>query len=180
MRKIKVCESCGELKPHSAHGLCHKCYNHKMNYSKPMEKNKTCPSFLGIHVTEKLLLKRFKNTKAMSNNNEGFDFVCNKNYKIDAKASVLRFEKNLPDFNGCFEFNINKNQIADYFCCVAYDDRENLNVINAWLIPKNAISKKGKMICELMKLSIAKNQMDFWKKYEMDINILDNCCNSMK
>lgn len=69
--------------------------------------NKNCALYLG-GIAEHLLIKMFKEVKVMSFGNHGFDFICNQNFKIDAKSSAT-------GHNGYWRFNINKNSIADYF-----------------------------------------------------------------
>jgi hypothetical protein len=171
-QNLIICKECGELKPYYRNGYCNTCYNHKMGICQPYNENKTCAAYLGTKI-EKLLIVRFKNTVAMPYGHKGFDFLCDKGYKIDAKSSSLTS-------NNFWMFRINKNQIANYFFCVGIDNREDMNIINAWLIPSDAISKKGIVVNELVGLKISQNQTAYWDKYKKDINSLNDCCNSMK
>lgn len=38
-----------------------------------------------------------------------------------------------------FSFKVNKNKIADYFLCIAFDNRKNLNVKHIWLLKGDII-----------------------------------------
>ena len=88
------CAKC-ENKIIHGHGLCQKCYNKEHNKShrnktnkqhrerayittsrKPMDENKKCALFLGIHIAENILSKTFKNVKRMPNNTPWYDFIC--------------------------------------------------------------------------------------------------------
>jgi len=100
----------------------------------PMKINKKCASFLGCHVAERVLSHVFKDVEKMPYGNIGFDFICNKGFKIDVKASCLHV-------NNSYAFHINRNKIADYFLLVGFDNRENLNPQHIWLMKSNIIIK---------------------------------------
>lgn len=97
-----------------------------------MKINKKCPLFLGCHVAERVLSHVFKDVERMPHNNKGFDFICNKGFKIDSKASCLHKDNT-------YIFHINHNKIADYFLCIAFDNRDNLNPQYIWLIKSDEI-----------------------------------------
>ena len=172
-QNLIICKKCGKLKPHRARGLCHACINHKMGKNKSMSENKECASYLGIVVAEKLLSKVFKNVKQMPNNNIGFDFICSKDMKIDVKSSVLRFDKRFKKHKGNWSFRINKNTIADYFLCIAFDNRTDKNPQHLWLIPTEKIN-------HLVGLNISKLQTHKWTQYEQSLNKTLECCNELK
>ena len=131
--------------------------------------NKNCPNYLGVTVAERVLSKVFKNVERMPNNNPGYDFICNKGYKIDVKSSTKIKNKNK------WTFKINHNRIADYFICMAFDDRKNLNPLHIWLIPSKEIN-------HLETLTISESKVDKWNKYELfdKLNKVIICCNMMK
>lgn len=172
-KQLIKCKNCGKLKPNVAFNLCKSCYDYKNGISKPMNLNKSCTAYLGIHITEKLLSKVFKNVQQMPYGHKSFDFKCNKGMKIDAKSGILLFDKNFPNHKGQWHFNIKRNKIADYFCCVAFDNRESLTPQHIWLIPANKIN-------HLQKLNISKNKTKKWSEYEMNLNKTLECCNEMK
>ena len=179
-----LCNVCHENKKHHAHGMCDSCYTkwwkrqfpaqYKAKEAKqriknghlPYSQNKTCPMFLGVHVAEQVLAKVFKNVIQMPINNPGYDFICNKGMKIDVKSSCLRS-------NGQWTFEIHKNQTADYFLCLAFDNRQQLTPLHAWLLP-------GKDINHLVKASISKPTLSKWDAHELDIHTIVKCCDSLR
>ena len=132
----------------------------------PMSENKDCSQYLGITVNERLIRHHFKNIKVMPVGYPGYDFICNKNMKIDAKSSCL-------NASGRWIFAINRNTEADYFLCVAYDDREHLNILHVWMIP-------GKDVNDHQSISIRPSNVHKWDKYIYDIEGFSACCNTMK
>lgn len=122
---------------------------------KPMSDNTDCASYLGIHITESMLINVFSDVKRMPNNSRGFDFICKNGLKIDAKSSV-RFDRKQ---HGRWCFSINRNKQADYFACVGFDSRECLNPIHLWLIP-------GQRVNMLKNLVICESKIERWEEYE--------------
>lgn len=138
---------------------------------KPMSENKTCSSYLGCHVAERVLSKVFKNVEVMPPNHPGYDFICNKGKKIDVKSCCM-----LPahDTHACrWLFTINRNSVADYFLCIAFDNRDGLNPLHIWLIPAINIS-------HLQGASISVTTIDKWDEYRIDITKVIKCCNKIK
>lgn len=167
--KIK-CKICGKLRQHAGYGLCGTCYSHVKGLKTPMSKNKSCSSYLGVHINEQLLSKIFRDVKQMLPNNPGFDFTCNKGMKIDAKSSVTRISK---VGTKSWHFHINKNKIADYFFCVAYTSREDPKPLHMWLIPGEDVNNK-------MGITISETTLYKWYKYEQSVNKALSCCAKMK
>ena len=132
----------------------------------PMSENEDCPQYLGITVNERLIRHRFKEIKVMPFGFPGYDFICNKNMKIDAKSACL-------NKRGYWSFAIRRNTEADYFLCVAYDNRNDLNIIHVWMIP-------GDKVNHLMGLAIRPSTIHKWDKYIYDIEGFSSCCNEMK
>jgi len=153
-----------------------KKWYYKNTSRQPMKDSKNSPIYLGIYVAENVLSKVFKNVEKMPNNNPGFDFICNKGYKIDVKSSVL-LKGGKRDKNLGWSFAINKNKIADYFLLIGFDNREDLNPLKLWLIPGNILNEqKGKHITNIEKVLLK------WKQYELN-NELEKviiCCNKFK
>lgn len=199
----KVCKECGEEKPLSEfykhgkyyRGKCKECLKkywklpenrerHRINernrchrngiYS-PMDKNKECTAYLGIVVAERVLEKVFKNVKRMPNNNPGFDFICNKGYKIDIKSACLHFPKNRK--NPYWHFNIEKNHIAHYFLCIAFDNRKDLNPKHIWLIPNKILRDKNTFAIVNTEKILSK-----WEQYELNEKLeqVITCCDTLK
>lgn len=130
--------------------------------------NNKCGIWLGIHVAEQVLSKVFKNFQRMPTNNPGYDFICGKNYKIDVKSSCLVKNKLKT-----WTFVINKNIIANYFLCLAFDNRGDLNPLHIWLIPSNILNHK-------VSTSISESTLYKWSQYEQSLDKVLTCCNTMK
>ncbi len=132
----------------------------------PMSENKTCPMYLGVHIAERVLSLVFKDVKRMPPTNPGYDFICNKGKLIDVKSGCLKANgKNL----GMWTFIINKNTIADYFLCMAFDNRENLNPMHLWLLPSAEFNDKKA-------IGISLSTIHKWDKYELNISKVVKCC----
>lgn len=131
--------------------------------------NPDCSTFLGVVVAERVLSKVFKNVQRMAQGNPGYDFICGKGFKIDVKGSCLR--KKLEQWN----FHIERNQEADYFLCLAFDNRKDLNPLHIWLIP-------GDVLNHLIGTSIARSTLEKWSKYELTDKLGDvlACCDTLK
>ena len=131
--------------------------------------NKNSSTFFGVTIAEQLLAKVFKYVERMLNNNPGFDIICNQGYKIDIKSATKPKDKNY------WLFNIRHNPIADYFLCLAFDNRINLNPMHVWLIPSKEIN-------HLTNLGISESRLDKWNKYELSdkMDKIIGCCNIMK
>lgn len=145
-------------------------YLHRIGKYQPMGKNRDCSSFLGIHVAERVLSHVFKHIQRMPNNTPGYDFVCSGGYKIDVKSSCRHQYEDRVDQ---WMFRIKKNQIAEAFLCLAFDDRESLVPEYIWLIPSNEIN-------HLVNATIAETTLSKWDKYKLPIDRVSTCCNIMK
>jgi hypothetical protein len=135
----------------------------------PIYENKACSMYLGIHVAERVVSKVFDTAERMPHNNPGYDFVCNKGKKVDVKSACARIR------GGCTEwgFGIARNAVADYFLCIAFDDREQLNPMYIWLLP-------GCLVRHLTVASICASTIDKWDKYVIDIDNIVSCCDEMR
>ena len=184
---LMKCTKCGNENIRS-NELCGQCYSkqyyasnrdkrkessRKYRYThgtKPASENKQCTSFLGVYVAEQVPSKVFKNVEKMPTNNKGFDFFCNKGKKIDVKSACTHTRNAHGD---SWIFHIKHNNTADYFLCLAFDSRENLNPLHIWLIP-------GEIINHQMRTSIAKSTLHKWDEYKLDITKTIKCCTEMK
>lgn len=133
----------------------------------PFNKNKDCPMFLGVHVAERVLSHVFKDVEVMPMNHPGYDFICARDKRIDIKSAC--FLGKPPHWH----FNIFRNTTADYFLCLAFDNREDLNPLHAWLLP-------GEKFNHLMNASIRPSTTYKWNKYQLDISKINGCCDSMR
>ena len=133
---------------------------------RPYNENKECTLFLGVHVAERVLSHVFKNVKRMPIGNPGYDFVCGRGYKIDVKSSCLNVDNK-------WQFDIDHNTIADYFLCLAFDNRENLNPLHLWLLP-------GSKLNHLTAATIRPTTIDKWDEYKLDVAEMVACCDTIK
>lgn len=140
------------------------CY--PRGYSGGSINNKTCAAWLGIRA-EIILANLFKKVKKMTYSNPGFDFLCGKGYKIDVKCSCLTVKYK------AWKFNINHNKIADFFLCLALNNRDDLDPFHIWLIP-------GDVINQFSGLTISESTLDKWSEYEQSLDKVIQCCDMMK
>ena len=138
---------------------------HRKQGQQPFDENKKCASYLGVYIAEWALSQAFKNVKRMPVNNPGFDLICNKG-KIDVKSACLRKDSR-------WQFHIDHNTIADYFLCLAFDNREDLNPMYAWLIP-------GVKVNHLVSTTIAVTTIHKWDAYKLDVTKVAMCCDAIK
>lgn len=135
-----------------------------------MSTNKDCSSFLGVHIAERVLSRMYDNSvEVMPYGHRGYDFICDRSYKIDCKSSCLRTDKNQE----YWAFSIKRNDEADYFLCLAFDNRDDLNPIYCWLIP-------GHVINHLDIITIRESTLDKWSTYEQPLNRILSCCNQIR
>jgi len=132
----------------------------------PMGKNRECSSFFGIHIAERVLSRVFKNVKRMPVNNPGYDVICSRDKKIDIKSSCLHK-------NGCWCFNITCNTTADFFLCLAFDNREDLNPLHAWLIPGGKVNHRAGV-------TISPTTLHKWDAYRLDTTKISACCDTLR
>lgn len=137
---------------------------------KPMSENKSCSSYFGCYVAERVLSGVFKDVNVMPPNHHGYDFICNSGKKIDVKSSCVVLNKGKRVSWG---FTINKNTVADFFLCIAFDNRDDLNPLHLWLLP-------GGVVNHLMRASISINTIDKWDAYKMEMDKVIECCGTMK
>ncbi len=146
----------------------HRDYYHSHNVYQPMSKNKECPLFLGVHVAERVLSNVFQNVERMIPNNPGYDFICNKGYKIDVKSSCRSTIR--PN---TWKFGINNNKIADYFLLLAFNNIDELIPEHFWLIPSSIINDKNT-------ISFSERTLYKWEQYERPIEPITKCCNVLR
>ena len=128
--------------------------------------NKDCSLYFGIYVAERVLRHSLKNVEVMPMHNPGYDFICNKGMKTDVKSSCLYK-------TGGWVFHINHNTKADYFLCLAFDNRDNLNPLHVWLLPGKNVNQKGAA-------SIKLSTIHKWDQYKLDISKVTTCCDVIR
>ena len=190
MRSSKVCPKCGIEYPASEFGVrkdnrwggkarylggyCKKCnaeyqldWTHRIGKRKPMGENRACSSFLGIHIAERILAHYFEEITMMPNNNRGYDFLCKKGFKIDVKSSCLMKSRD------AWCFVIDRNQIADYFLLLAFDNRTDLEPQHIWLIP-------GPILSSNVSAWVTPRTFKKWSQYAMSLDKVVECCEKMR
>lgn len=137
---------------------------------RPFDENRECTLFLGVHVAERVLSHVFNDVEQMPINNIGYDFICNHGKKIDVKSSCMRLHQgHAPNW----VFAIKYNTIADYFLCLAFDNRDNLTPLHIWLLPRNTVN-------HLDSAFICTTKISKWDDYRLDISKTIACCDAMK
>ena len=140
------------------HAKHQKQHRYDTGQATPMNEDKTCSCYLGCYIAEPALISLFKNVQRMPTGFRGYDFKCSNGYLIDSKASCKRIRKNKSNGWG---FNIRKNKIADYFLCIAFDNRKNIKAKYIWLIPGDVINDKTY-------LTISESKINKWDEYKLD------------
>lgn len=128
--------------------------------------NKSCSLYLGVHVAEHVLSHVFKDVAVMPLGNPGYDFICNGGKKIDVKCACIGFKGN-------WQFKINRNTSADYFLCLAFDNRKDLTPLYAWLLPADKYN-------HLMGTAICPSTLCKWNNYKLDLTKVGECCDQIK
>lgn len=134
--------------------------------TQPFNENKACSSYLGVHIAERVLSHVFKDVEVMPRNNPGYDLICNLGKKIDVKSSCLHAD-------GKWSFTIKHNTTADHFLCLAFDNREDLTPLHAWLLP-------GEKFSHLTKATISPSTISRWQAYRLDLTKINACCDAMR
>jgi hypothetical protein len=156
--------------------VCKKCSAKRVNDDahkrgvKSVKENKECASYLGCHVAERVLSNVFKDVEVMPYGNPGYDFICNKGKKIDVKSGCIIYKENKSP---CWTFKISRNKTADYFLCIAFDNRENLTPLHLWLLPSRYC--RDKITCAISESTIFK-----WDEYRIDVTKVTECCNKIR
>ena len=202
VRPIITCVICCEQKEHHAKGMCKDCYSieyDRKNREKRLEyyrqhskeiseyrkvkyanlptsggskTNKECAQYLGVHIAERVLKHVFNDVEVMGMNNPGFDFICNKGKKIDVKSSCRhKYDKKSDSWS----FHINYNITPNYFLCIAFDNRNDINIEHLWLIPGEDINNK-------LGIVITESRLNKWKQYELNekLDEVIICCDTLK
>ena len=163
--------------PHRKCVSCEDEYTRNYNIARghiPMDLNPKCALYLGVHVAERVLVDEFKELERMPNNNPGYDYICGKGFKIDVKSASGRILAMKNDYLS-WVYNIKGNHRADYFLCLAFGSRQDLNPVHLWLIPAKLVNSK-------MMLTIRGSQEDLtkWSAYERPLDGVIARCDAMR
>lgn len=150
---MKQCSHCKRLLSEDSFGVdnsrpdhlkvhcktCQRVMYRELRGDSTYDKHTSCTWYLGVHIAEPMLLEYFGNATRAQPNTVGYDYICSKGYKIDVKASCVIQPKWTSPYWG---FGIRRNNIADYFLCIAFDNRTDLNILHTWLIPALVVVDK--------------------------------------
>lgn len=157
----------GELYPNSRCIKCSRVYGTKLYHEKnpiPYTENPECSVYFGLHIAERILSKYFdKEVELAPYGNKGFDFICGSGKKIDVKGACAYAQKDKKAAR--WKFCIKHNTIADYFLCIAFDNRTDLNPEHIWLIPGDVLSAK-----DSLSIYNSPKSLSLWSKYEKPID----------
>jgi hypothetical protein len=144
-------------------------WSHENGESVPMAESRKSPVFLGVYVAERALSKFFDHITRMPYGNPGYDFRCGRGFNIDVKCSTGGGTK------GGWYFNIHKNCIADFFLCLAFDNRESLDPQHIWLVPGDILRDKN-----AFSITNSPKSLEKWVKYERSLDRVNTCCDTMR
>ena len=190
---MKTCLKCKQILPENDFHIKYKNKTERMSYCKrcdsnrhierlhtlgiykPYTESKTCSQYLGVHVAERLLSMVFTNVQKMQFNNVGYDFICGKGFKVDAKSACLHryLDKEGNKTSSRWTFNIRYNTIPDYFACIALDNRTLLTPLHLWIIPADVINTKTT-------LEISLGTVSKWLQYEQPLDKVLLSCNTLR
>ena len=152
----------------------------------PCDVDLQCPKYLGTFIEEKLM-KIFddatKNPIATNLFGAGaWDWKCKNGVLIKYVSSCLQYRIKIGKSNGKeydwegWHWAIKRNNVPDSFLLLGYgESRENLDVINAWLVPGKDIIRtkkfwnresfsirtdKKKQLLEMKKYEVGKEKLD--------------------
>lgn len=120
-------------------------WGHDNKVHDPMSKNYNCSSYLGVHIGEnisdQILIDIFGDIEErMPYGYPGYDRIVKGGYKVDIKTRVLN---NNGSWKGWI-FPIGYNNITDYFLLLAFDNREDKNLLHILLIHKDEMIRERK------------------------------------
>ena len=145
-------------------------WNHRTGRQRPLAEAKDTGVYLGI-IAENALSRFFDNITHMPYGNPGYDFLCGRGFKIDVKSSCIQNYLKYRRWN----FHIFRNHIANYFLCVGFDNRKNLNPQHIWLIPAEQIWDKVSI-----KIYDSERNLNKWGRFEKPLGKMIECCSLMR
>lgn len=138
----------------------------------PAQLNKSCATYLGCVIAETVLSHEFPGFKRMPPGNPDYDYECPKGFLIDVKSSCRSHPKEGNDF---WQFQIGGNKKPHFFLCLAFNNRDLLNIEHLWLIPGYLVNMKKNLAITDSPKGLAK-----WSKYERSLKNALACCDKMK
>ena len=102
---------------------------------RPISEVSECSIWLGA-VAERALSGYFRDIERMPYGNKGYDFQCDRGFKIDVKASRLLHTGS----SYRWKYQIRKNKVPDYFLCVGLEADKTPVPRHVWLIPGHVVN----------------------------------------
>ena len=144
-------------------------WRHDNGIQAPMEENKDCAHYLGTCIAERkygriILPEIFGSiVQEMPYGHPKYDFLVTNNVKIDVKSCCIRENQGWYGF----EPHVRFNDVTDYFVILAFDDRENLNLLHVWSIGRNEIIRGHKFYMrDSIKITNKYGKLLEFKRYE--------------
>jgi len=147
-------------------------YYYKNHNGRPASESKKSPRYLG-DMAEKALSKFFDNIKRMPSNNPNYDFICEREFKIDVKAACYRTRSGIKTLS--WSFNTNGNTKTDYFLLIGFDNRMKLTPTKVFLVPSIVIGKR-----DTINITNSAPCIEKWSRYERPLDRVIKCCNEMR
>ena len=147
--------------------------SHELGLQRPISEATESAPYLGVYIAERALSRFFDNIIRMPVNNPGYDFLCGKGKKIDVKSSCLQSNHGIPSRR--WRFNILKNTTADYFLCLAFNDRNNLDPLHVWLIPGNLVNDHISITVSNFPIGLNR-----FAEYERPLDKVIACCSELR
>ena len=115
------------------------------------------------YISQNYVMRTFEGPEEMPTNNPGFDWKCKNGDKIEHKGSCLQNTRGRYPY---WIFNIDWNNIADYFILSAWDSPESLIPLHIWIFHKNDMVRKGNSYTVREK---------FWRRGSITITNTPDC-----
>lgn len=135
--------------------------NHANGRCLPYYESPKCHDWIGIYIAENIAFGHLKGYERAPFGNHGYDFFNDAGKTVDCKASHLR---QTSKTGRGWQFAISRNDIADAFFCIAFDEFPSREILYMWFIP-------GVEIHHMARLSIGmgKRSRTKWEKYRVPV-----------
>ena len=152
----------------SAHFL--REWRHDHGVQSPMEENKECAHHLGTVIAERqygrmIIPEIFGGIeREMPYGNPKYDFIATNGIKIDVKSCCIRENKGWYGW----EPHVRFNEVTDHFLILAFDNREDLNLVHVWLIGRNEIIRECEFhLRDSIKITDKSKSLQEFQRYEL-------------
>ena|GEM_PF-6068123 len=130
---LNVCRDCKKLKE--------VIWRWKTGRSGSMLTNAECGLYIWEHA-KRIVLHLFPDAQEMPHLNSGYNFICRNGKKIAVRAGRILSGHASPTW--CF--HTERNSIADYVACFAYEDMLlPLKLVHFWIVPHSVFGGKKRV-----------------------------------